>query len=324
MLNIGMISKWHVHATDYAKQVQQNPNAQITAVWDEDPTRGAEWAAELGVPFYADYSEFLASDIHAVVCDSPTTMHRELLVKAAQAGKHIFTEKLLACTNEDAEAIAAAVRAANVTFTISLPVKGFPQVQYIKQLIDSGKLGNVTGARFRRSHNGVSGNWLPERWFNVEESGGGAMMDLGAHPVYVIADLLGEPSRVAAMMTNLCGSTSDENAIVLGEFPGGALATMETAFVTSGVPDMLEVYGTEGSVFFRWNEVVQNLGDGPEEVDEDDMPTRFDPMTCFIKACLAAEKEVLGLGLDDALVMTRIMVAAYATCGGATRFAANS
>jgi len=311
MLNIGMISKWHVHATDYAKQVQQNPGAQITAVWDEDPARGAEWAAELGVPFYADYAEFLASDIHAVVCDSPTTMHRDVLIPAAQAGKHIFTEKLLACTNEDAEAIAQAVRDAGVTFTISLPVKGFPQVQYIKSLVDSGKLGQVTGARFRRSHNGVSDNWLPERWYDVAATGGGAMMDLGAHPVYVIADLLGEPVRVAAMMTNLCGTSSDENAIVLGEFAGGALATMETAFVTSGVPDLLEVYGTGGAVFFRWNEVVQNLGDGPEEVDEDDMPTRYDPMTCFVEACLAGEKEVPGLALEDALVMTRIMVAAY-------------
>jgi len=311
MLNIGMISKWHVHAKDYAREISQNPNAQITAVWDEDPARGAEWAAELGVPFYADYAEFLASDIQAVCCDSPTTMHRELLVTAAQAGKHIFTEKLLACTNEDAEAIAAAIRDADVTFTISLPVKGSPAFQYIKGLIDGGKLGTVTGARFRRSHNGVSGNWLPERWFNVHESGGGAMMDLGAHPVYVISGLLGEPTRIAAMMTNLYKTSSDENAIVLGEFATGALATMETAFVTSGVPDLLEVYGTEGSVFFRWNEVVQNLGDGPEEVDEDDMPARLIPMNCFVDACLAGQKEVPGLGLDDALVMTRIMAKAY-------------
>ena len=56
MLNIGMISKWHVHAKDYAREISHNPNAQITAVWDEDPVRGAEWAAELGAPFYADYS----------------------------------------------------------------------------------------------------------------------------------------------------------------------------------------------------------------------------------------------------------------------------
>ena len=310
MLNIGLISKWHVHAGGYARQLKEDARVKIAAVWDEVPERGAAWAQELGAPFFADYDEFLAGGIDAVVCDSPTTMHAELLTRAANAGKHIFTEKMLAHTSQDAEAIAAAVRAAGVTFTISLPEKSSRAVQYVKQLMQSGKLGRITAARFRRSHGGV--NWLPDYWFDLKQSGGGALMDLGAHPVYLMADFFGAPRRVTALMTELFGTGSDENTIVLAEFAEGILATMETAFVTSGVPDQLEIFGTEGSVFMRGGEVVQNIGDGMEIVDYEDLPAGKDsPLTQFVRAIAAGMKEPEGLGLEDALLMTRIAEAAY-------------
>ena len=70
-------------------------DAQITCVWDEQPERGQAWAQELGVPFVADYGALLArSDVDAVLIDSPTNMHKDLMVRAAQAKKHIFTEKM--------------------------------------------------------------------------------------------------------------------------------------------------------------------------------------------------------------------------------------
>jgi len=237
-------------------------------------------------------------------------MHRELLVKAARAGKHVFTEKLLAATTEDALAIAAAIREAGVTFTVSLPLKGDPQVLYVKQLIEDGKLGTVTGARFRRSHNGV--NWLPKYWFDLSQSGGGALMDLGAHPVYVMAQLFGAPKRVTALMSELCGTGSDENCIAVAEFDGGVLATMETAFVTQGVPDLLEVYGTGGAVYKRGGELKQNIGDGLEEVPAEALPPgREGPLSQFIQACLDGVAEPPGLGLEDGILMTRITEAAY-------------
>jgi len=310
-----MISKWHVHAGGYADQLREIPGANIAAVWDENPARGEEWAKELGVPFFADYEAFLASDIKAIVCDSPTMMHTALLTKAAAAGKYIFTEKLLATSTEDALKIAEAVRENGVSFTISLPCKSDPTVQYVKQLVQGGKLGKVTGARFRRSHSGVSGNWLPSYWFNLEESGGGALMDLGAHPVYVLAELFGMPKRLAALMTNLYGTSSDENTIALAEFEGGMLGTMETAFVTDCVPDILEVYGTKGAVYVRGDEVIQALrADGgnlvpvPAEALPEAKPS---PLAQFIAACEAGGPNPAGFDLEDAVIMTRMIEAAY-------------
>ena len=122
MLNVAMISRWHVHAAGYAKMIQEAKDAQITCVWDEQPERGQAWAQELGVPFVADYGALLArSDVDAVLIDSPTNMHKDLMVQAAQAKKHIFTEKCMCLTTADCDEVIRAVKENGVIFTISFP-----------------------------------------------------------------------------------------------------------------------------------------------------------------------------------------------------------
>jgi 1,5-anhydro-D-fructose reductase (1,5-anhydro-D-mannitol-forming) len=110
MIRVAMLSFWHVHAGGYARQAADHPDTEIVAVWDEDADRGRAKAADLGVDFVADLDEVLArDDVDAVICDTPTTMHEKVLVAAARAGKHIFTEKVLATTVTGTDAIMAAV-----------------------------------------------------------------------------------------------------------------------------------------------------------------------------------------------------------------------
>jgi 1,5-anhydro-D-fructose reductase (1,5-anhydro-D-mannitol-forming) len=121
-LRIAMLSFWHVHANDYARHAATHPDVDIAAVWDEDPSRGRKWAIELGVEFHDDLADVLQRpDIDAVVVDTPTVGHRGVIVAAAEAGKHIFTEKVLAPTVTDCADILAAVGKAGVTLVVSLP-----------------------------------------------------------------------------------------------------------------------------------------------------------------------------------------------------------
>lgn len=319
MLNVGIAGTWHVHTDDYFRQLSESGKARVNAVWCGDGERGETWAREHGIEFVADYDAFLARpDIDAIICTSATTKHPDLLGKAAKAGKHIFTEKLLATNTADAESLCGAIEAAGIVCTVSLPLRANEKILYAKKLIEDGTLGRVTGARMRRSHSGVSDHWLPDRWFDVSKSGGGAMMDLGAHPVYVLSFLLGKPVRVSSMMTNLYGTTSDENAIALVEFENGVLGTCETAFVTFGVPDLLEVYGTEGSVFIHGTEVkVATKGMAKAGVVSA-APTRMPPpaklpLFQFVDACLSGGPSPATFTARDALDMTRIIEAAYAS-----------
>ena len=102
MIKVAMLSKWHVHAGGYANQLKNSGKVEITCVWDDDTARGEAWAKELGCDFVADLDALLArDDVEAVVCDTPTTAHHDVLIKAAKAGKHIFTEKALCPTVAD-------------------------------------------------------------------------------------------------------------------------------------------------------------------------------------------------------------------------------
>ena len=317
MLNVGFVSAWHVHAGGYANELVSSGKVCIKAIWDEVPARGEKWAAERGMDFIADYDEFLKrDDIEAVISNAPTVMHPELLIKAAEAGKHVFTEKLLATNAADGARICEAIRKSGVICTVSMPLRSNPGVLYAKKLIDSGVLGKISGARMRRSHGGVSENWLPEYWYDVSKTGGGAMMDLGAHPVYVLSFLFGEPVRVSGIMSNIYKSSSDENSIALVEFKNGVIGTCETAFVTCGVPDILEVYGTDGALYIRGDDIkvtTRGMNElGVKLAAPGNLPREKDsPLMLFVDACINKTASPETFTADDALAMTKIIEASY-------------
>src|SRR5699024_9723457 len=115
MIKVALLSRWHVHADDYARDIQANEDLSIGLIWDEDVERGEGWAKELDVPFEQDLEAVLSNpDIDAVIVNTPTNMHKEVIIAAAKHKKHIFTEKVLAFTVEDAEAIYTAVKEAGV------------------------------------------------------------------------------------------------------------------------------------------------------------------------------------------------------------------
>lgn len=250
MIRIAMLSKWHVHAQGYASQVQQAPDACITCVWDDDARRGQAWAQSLNVDFESDLDTLLRRhDVDAVIIDTPTADHARVMVAAAKAGKHIFTEKAMATTLADCKKITAAITENKVKFCISYPNLTTSVIQYAKQAIDEGLLGKVHYMRMRMAHDGSLRGWLPEYWYDLEKAGGGAMMDLGCHPLYTASYLLGQPRRIAAVFNNnFCPPPADDNAVALVEFADKAIAVLETSFISPWSADCFEVLGTEGAI----------------------------------------------------------------------------
>ena len=257
MIRVAMLSKWHVHAPDYARQVRATGDAEITCVWDEDAARGQAWADELNVLFEANLDTLLArKDVDAVVVCNPTARHCCVMVAAAEAGKHIFTEKAMAPTLEECKKISAAVAKSGVKFCISHPHLITGIAQYAKQAVDDGLLGKVHYMRMRTAHAGSLMGWLPDYWYDVEDAGGGAMMDLGCHPMYTASYLLGKPKRIASMFnTSCCPEPADDNAVSVVEFENKAIAVLETSFVSPWSADCFELLGTEGALVSVGGEV---------------------------------------------------------------------
>jgi 1,5-anhydro-D-fructose reductase (1,5-anhydro-D-mannitol-forming) len=251
LINVAILSFWHVHAGEYAQQANEHPATQLVAVWDELPDRGKKEAAERGLTFYESLDDLLANpNINAVIVNVPTNRHGDIMVAAANAGKHIFTEKVLAATLKEANAILAAVEQNKVKLTVSLPRLNEGYTLAIQGLLNDNILGELTQARIRVSHNGATAGWLPEHFYNLEQCCGGAMIDLGCHPMYLTRLFLGLPASVSANYGYVTGREVEDNAVAILQYPNGALGIVETGFVTAHSPFSIELHGTKGSLFY--------------------------------------------------------------------------
>ena len=314
MLRVAMLSGWHVHAKQYAQEIRAHADADVVVVWDEDAERGRAWAEELAVPFEARLDACVGrADVDAVCVNTPTNRHREAMVAAAEAGKHIFTEKVLATTVADCRAIAEAVERNGVRFCISFPRRAQPEILYAKAAIDSGLLGRPTALRVRVAHNGALAEWLPEHFYDAEACGGGAMMDLGAHGMYVCRWLLGRPKRVLSAFNNVTDRAVEDNAISVIEFANGAIAVNEVSFVGFGGWYSLEIDGTEGG--YRMLSAKEGVSVRSKSFDDAAWhrpalpPPRPKPIDQWIDGCrLGTDIE---FGLQAAIELTELMEAAY-------------
>jgi predicted dehydrogenase len=208
------------------------------------------------VRFFARLDELLAQpDIDGVVVDSPTSMHHHVMVAAARAGKHIFTEKVIAATLREAEEIVAAVEQAGVAFVVSMRRLTDPATVAIRELIAQGACGDLTLVRVRDSHSGAlrtpqrPEGWLPAQFYRPEEAQGGALIDL-CHPVYLTRAFLGRPEGVSAIFGHVTGRAVEDNAALTLRYPSGAIGVVETAYAAQYAPFSIEVHGTRGSVLY--------------------------------------------------------------------------
>ncbi len=248
-----MLGFWHVHASDYAAEAQAHPGVEIVAAWDEDPVRGEAGAAGLGVTCHADLAELLArADVDGVIVTTRTTAHRDVIIAAVEAGKHVFTEKVLALTPAEAREIVDAVERRAVKLVVSLPRLSHGYTLAIREILGSGRLGVVTEVRCRLSHDGAIGRrWLPAQFLDPEEAGGGALVDLGAHPLYLTRLFLGGmPESISAEFGRVTGHAADDNAVAIMRHASGAIGIAETGFVNPSSPFTVEIHGTDGSLLY--------------------------------------------------------------------------
>ncbi|GHU65856.1 dehydrogenase [Clostridia bacterium] len=311
---VAMLSKWHVHASDYASQVRKY-GVPIACVYDEDASRGAAWADELGVDFEQDLDHMLTrEDVSAVICCAATTAHKDVLIKVANMGKDIFTEKAMAPTVAECDAISEAVSRNGVLFLISTPDNGKPHILYAKKVIEDGLIGEITQLRIRVGHDGSSRGWLPEYWYDEKMSAGGAMMDLGCHPMYEASFLLGEPKRVASIYTDWMNRGTEDCAVSVFEFKNKATAIIESSLVTYSSPPAFELYGTKGTLILRGDELEMTCdrlkGITRKYVKVTDLPDGRDTtINLFLDA--VTKGEPIPYGVNEGRALTRLLEGAY-------------
>lgn len=265
-LRIAVLSAWHVHAEEYGRAALDHPDTELVAVWDDDASRGQELADTLGVEFAPSLDDLLArDDLDGVTITTATTAHPEVIGKVIAAGKHVFTEKVLATTVEGCDDLVTKAAEKNLALTVSLPRLFHGYTLAVREVLLSGELGDITYSRVRLSHNGSTADWLPARFYDaaetigVEGGVGGAFTDLGAHPIYLTNLFLGGPeatgeyASVRATFTDVTGRGVEDNASVTVATTSGAIGVLETGFVSGLSPFSIEVEGTQGGLRYGYD-----------------------------------------------------------------------
>ena len=312
-MKIALYGLWHVHAPQYYNTAKEY--GEVIGVYESNPEFRRSFCEKYGVPAFETPEALLNSDADAVIVCTSTDLHADVMVSLAAAGKDIFTEKVLALTSADCRRVADAVKEHGVRFVISYPWMFRGGIRTVKAIADSGELGKLNYFRFRNCHNGSTGGWLPPHFYNAGECGGGAMIDLGAHGMYLADWFLGEPKTYASAFTLACpiprnGDGVEDNAVTVMGYENGAIALNETGFVSVGCPETLEVGGELGYVTYRrGGEVIKaTVATEKKAVTVESLPDLPSPLDAFLRG-----ESPAGCGIEDALRLTKMMEGAYAS-----------
>jgi len=154
----------------------------------------------------ASFADILANpSVRAVVLATPHSLHREQVIAAARAGKHVFCEKPLALTAADARAMLDACREAGVRLAVGHNRRFWPSMRALRQIVGEGRLGrllHIEGHNSNENSNRVSGGWRT----SPEESPGGGFTGAGLHVLDSFILLFGPVRRVQAqLLVQRCG-----------------------------------------------------------------------------------------------------------------------
>jgi predicted dehydrogenase len=199
----------HVHARAYQRVAQHWPDLavrpEVVAVADSSAPAAESFARAFGVApqpisTWPDWRDLLADpDIAAVSVTAPNFLHREIGVAAAEAGKHLWIEKPVGLTAEDAVAVRDAVRARGVVDCVGFNYRRVPAVARARRLVESGEIGVPTHARVQLLTDYAAHPGSPLSWRYAVASGGhGVLGDLASHGVDLLRFLLGDVSGVMA------------------------------------------------------------------------------------------------------------------------------
>ncbi|MEH7235335.1 Gfo/Idh/MocA family protein [Bacillus sp. JJ1562] len=226
-MRIGIMSFAHMHAYSYADSLLKLSNVEIVGIYDDNVERGINAADQYKTKFFEDQQAFLQEEMEAVIICSENIHHKEMVINAANAKKHILCEKPIATTVADAKEMIDACEANNVILQIAFPVRFASPIAQLKQLIEDGELGEVVA--FRTTNRGQN----PGGWFiDKNLSGGGAVLDHTVHMVDIMRWYLGkEITEVNAIVNSYFHEIDiDDAGILTLEFENGVIATHDASW----------------------------------------------------------------------------------------------
>jgi predicted dehydrogenase len=248
---------------DHLKAIEKNSNFRLVAVCDNNEERARLFSEKYGVPYYFTEKEmFEGTDAEAVYIGTPVACHYEQAMLALQYGKHVFMEKPIALTASDGEKLVEAFKKAGKQFTIGYMMKYHNLHEKAKQLVQTGKIGQVNDIRAQFScwYPDIEGAWRQKKSLG----GGGSLMDLGVHCIELIEFILEEE---IVEVKSFCSTRSfkyevEDSAVIIFKTTSGVLGHIDVNF---NIPDdasesKLELYGNDGCIICKGTLSQEEVG----------------------------------------------------------------
>ena len=249
----GLIADFH------ARAIADLPNARLTACCDKIPERAAKLAEKYGAHAFTRYEDVVQSDeVDVVTIATPSGLHMEPTIAAAEAGKHVLCEKPLEITLERIDAMIAAHDKAGTRLGGIFPYRFNNVMIPLRDAIDSGRFGTITYA-------GVYVPWwrteayYQDSWHGTWTlDGGGALMNQSIHMIDMLCDLMPPIESVQAYSTTLGHTMEAEDvATAVLRYTSGALGIIYgTTASYPGQFRRFEISGTQGTAINVENSIT--------------------------------------------------------------------
>ena len=252
-VKVGIIGS-QFEADIHAASFQIVPDeAEVVAVSSPTPGHPEELARKYGIPrVFHDYGEMLREkDIEMVTIAAPNHLHASMTIDIARAGKHVVCEKPLCMTLEEADQMIETCKQQGVHLFYAEELFFTPKYVKAKEMADQGAFGKVYLVKQSEKHFGPHAPWF----WDVEQSGGGVLMDMGCHGIAFCYWFLNRSSikSVYCQMGTYAhaGKTrGEDNSICILEFENGAVGLVEDSWARrGGMDDCIEVYGDGGVTY---------------------------------------------------------------------------
>jgi len=251
-LNFGIIGCGRI-AYKHAEAIKKNVKANLLCVCDIIEERAAEYKDKYGAEaHFTDYRKMLEySGLDVVNICTPSGMHAEMGIAAAQAGKHVIVEKPMALSLKDADDLIGACDESGVKLAVCFQNRFNPPVQKLRRALEEGRFGKLT-------HASAIVRWFRPQdyydqapWRGTRAMDGGCLMNQSIHNIDLLQWMMGPVESVFGYTaTNLRKIECEDVGVAVLKFKNGALGVIEasTTIYPENLEETLNIFGEKGTV----------------------------------------------------------------------------
>lgn len=245
LVGCGRISRNHFDA------IAAVPGLRLTAVCDSAEERAREAGGAQGVPWFTSYEKLLReAPCDAVAVATPSGLHAQQGILAARAGKHVISEKPMAITLAQADAVVRACDDAGVHFFVVKQNRLNPAVQLLRRAVDKGRFGRIYVASTTVWWARPQEYYDQAPWRGTWALDGGAIMNQASHYVDLLQWLVGPVESVMAKTATLARKIeAEDTGVAVLKFKNGALGSIQVTMLTypKNLEGSLTILGEKGA-----------------------------------------------------------------------------